>query len=265
MKLTAVVSTYNRPHLLPRTIACFEAQQYEDRAMVIYDDGGQYIPADCSDGEIHLGPRIVLISTRKREPALGRKRNQNVAHAEEFFPDTEAIVCVDDDDLFLPWHFSASAAALSVAPWSRPSQVLMGRVFGEHWLFQPHLTGCREDPTKNRMFHPAWAIRLDAFKSVGGYPDNESGMEDKTLMLKMEEAGVQDADYLEMGFGPGYIYNWGENNISGMLNRKISEDGSHAWNKLGRAGLEPAELDEWVPPFDLNCPTIAPVVRQRPF
>jgi glycosyltransferase involved in cell wall biosynthesis len=252
MKLTWTVSTYNRPHLLKRTIHCFEKQTHEDRYMVIFDDGGQYGNQE--------GDRWRLVSTDKRCKSLGAKRN----HVLTLVPDdTHAVLPVDDDDIPLPWHTEASAKALENADWSRPSVVLAPRITGAGWLFSANYTGHPLDQKQERLYHPAWAMRLDVVRSLGGYPDNMSGPEDRALMLKMDQAKISHADPMEFGYKPSFIYCWGNFNISGMLGAG-DENGERAWELIGDT-LEPATIEPWEPPFDLHNPVVAPMIMRRPF
>jgi len=238
-------------------IRCFEEQDYEDRCMLIYDDGGQYRDQTGDNG------RWRIVSTATREPSLGAKRNHSIELAMQHFGDIYAILPCDDDDMFLPWHLSSSAAALRVADWSRPSVILSPRVIGEHWIFQASYTGRREDHRLQRLYHPAWAMRLSRVLEVGGYPPDQSGPEDQGLMRKLEDAGVTQADPIELGFLPSYLYCWGQNNISGRLCAQ-DRKGLAAWRNLKRE-LEPTELTEWEPPFSLHNPLVAPGIKRRPF
>lgn len=255
MKICWVTCTYNRAHLLPRTIRSFESQTYPDRHMLILDDGGQY-------GNL-CGDRWTLVSLKQRFPSLGAKRNASIALAIEHFPGIEAIMPVDDDDFVLPRHTEGTVAALQQADWSRPSVILAGMEVSGHWLFQARLTGSRADPRKNRLYHPAWGLKIKNVLAAGGYPDNESGPEDKTLMLKLEAAGTSEADPIALGFPPSYVYSWGTNNISGMLGH--DRQGVKAWARLEQS-LAHTDLAHWDWPFDPMRPFIAPgPPRPRPF
>ena len=102
----------------------------------------------------------------KRFPTLGEKRNAAAALVAD---DVEALAVWDDDDLYLPWALSASAAALAQAAWSRPSLVLH---------LQPG-KGLRQHQTGG-LFHGGWAYRRDVFRQCGGYPALNNG-EDQAL------------------------------------------------------------------------------------
>ena len=257
MKLCATVCTYNRPHLLPRVIASFEAQNYEDRCMLIYDDGGQY---DNQSGD---GGRWFLVSEKTRQCSLGAKRNISIKFALDYFPNLDAILPCDDDDMFLPWHFTSAAKALENADWSRPSVILSPVVIGDSWIFIQNYTGTRADQTIRRLYHPAWAMKIGFVLAAGGYPNDQNTGEDQALMRKLEHFGAKQADPIELGFRPSYIYCWGNDNISGMITRG-DPSGLAAWKNLKKP-LKHAELSKWSFPFNPNNPVMSPCVYQRPF
>lgn len=250
------VSTYGRPHLLPRIIYSFEHQTYDNRCMMIFDDGWQLSPT--------AGPKWKLVSSNRRCASLGQKRNRCLAMALAEFGDFDAFAPVDDDDCPLPWHTEAAAAALKIADWSRPSVVLSPVVIGDRWIFRQNYTGHREDQRRERLYHPAWHMKTEMVQRLGGYPEDYSGPEDKMLMLKMEAAGVIHADPCELGFPPSYIYEWTPNqSISGFLTREDPK-GEAAWARLEKK-LEPAALKPWVPEFDLSALCVMPDISPRPF
>jgi hypothetical protein len=227
--------------------------------MLILDDGGQL----QHDAGSHLDGRLRIVSIPKRYASLGAKRNASIGMAWDYFPDITAILPCDDDDLFLPWHLSSAAKALENAEWSRPSVILSARVIGDTWILTPTYTGRKDDNTKQRLYHPAWAMRLSAILRAGGYPPDQSGPEDQGLMRRMEADGVVEADPIALGCKPSYIYVWGASNISGLLNAN-DRNGVAAWCALCKK-LEPAKLEPWEPIFDLHSPLIAPFIRERPF
>lgn len=258
MKLRMVwcVCTYGRPELLARVVYAFERQTYENRYMVILDDGQQL--AEQS------GDKWELFSVDSRYPSLGMKRNTAARYATARHAD--GLMPVDDDDLPLPWHTEACAAALEKAEWSRPSVILANYAHGAalpDGVFQPTYTGHRLDHSRERMYHPAWAIRTGTFWRMGGYPIEHSGNEDKALMLKMEDMGVTQADPIALGYTPSYGYFSSKGNISGYLKLECPT-GANAWAACERK-LEPAELKPWVPSWDYTNPTILPGVLPRPF
>ena len=86
----------------------------DERELIILDDAGQY---ENQEGD---GWRLVSISRRFR--SLGEKRNTCAALAS---PDVEGYLIADDDDIYLPHWFRATAEALGQAEWSRPGLVLL--------------------------------------------------------------------------------------------------------------------------------------------
>ncbi len=239
MKIAAVCCTYLRPEQLGRMIRCFELQDYpaELRQLVILDDAGQY--------DDRCGDRWRLVSTDRRYNTLGEKRN---AAAELVDDDVEALAVWDDDDLYLPWALRASVAALQIAPWSRPSVVLHP---GRNGSLSRHATG--------GLFHGGWAYTRAAFRQVGGYPAVNNG-EDQALAGRLKEAGVPQADPIELGFQPFYIYPWstGQWHLSSM--------GRRGYQRLGvMRGKKTVPMIVDPPNIDLRSPKILPGVRPRMF
>ncbi len=110
MNIAAVCVTYLRPRQLGWMIRCFLEQDYpaDKRELIVLDDAGQY--------EDQQGGGWRLISTGRRFATLGEKRNAAAALADG----VEALAVWDDDDLYLPWALSASAAALGARPGRGP-------------------------------------------------------------------------------------------------------------------------------------------------
>ncbi len=238
MKIAAVCCTFLRPKQLGHLIRCFERQDYppELRELVILDDAGQY--------DDQRGDRWRLVSVAWRFPSLGEKRNAAAAMIED---DTRAIAVWDDDDLYLPWALRASAEALRIAPWSRPSLVLHPRTDAR---LAQHRTG--------GLFHGGWAYRRDTFDGVGGYPPRNNG-EDQALAARFAESGVESADPCELGFRPFYIYPWGGRwHLSGM--------GRSGYERLGALRAKRTPLVVADPPkIDLCNPIMRPGIQPRMF
>ena len=218
-------------------IGCFLRQDYpaDQRELVILDDAGQY--------ETQSGDGWRLVSTAQRFRSLGEKRN---AAAALVSGDVEALAVWDDDDLYLPWALSASAAALRRAPWSRPSLVLHPQDDGS---LRQHRTG--------GLFHGGWAYRRDVFQRIGGYPAIDNG-EDQALARQLAAAGTPEADPCSLGFAPFYVYVWGGGwHLSGM--------GSDGYFRLGHFRAEKTKVVIEDPKIDLKNPRIQPGVHPRVF
>lgn len=187
MKIAAICCTYKRPVQLANALACFLNQDYpaELREMIILDDAGQY--------DEQVGEGWSLVSTRQRFRTLGEKRNATAALVS---PDVDAYCVWDDDDAYLPWHLSTSAAALAEADYTIPTRLLTEDSRG------------RIRPKKNiYLFHGAWAFRRTAFEQVGGYPFIQSG-QDQGLLRRLKNADLRRADPIQIDSRPSYIYRW---------------------------------------------------------
>lgn len=185
MKLAALCCTFRRPHTLGQLVESFLRQDYpaELRELVILDDAGQY------DNQTGDGWCLVSIPTRFR--SLGEKRNACAALAS---PDVDGFLVADDDDIYLPHWFQATADALSQAEWSRPGLVLLED--GD---------GLREVESEG-LYHGGWAFRKEAFYRVRGYGPHNNG-EDQELAGRLHEAGVTVHDPCEH-HEPFYIYRY---------------------------------------------------------
>jgi len=240
MKIAAVCCTYHRPQSLGEMIYCFLRQDYpaERRELIILDDAGQY------EAEQH--DRWRLVSTDRRYPSLGEKRNAAAALVSD---DVDALAVWDDDDLYLPWALSTSAAALERAEWSCPSRVLLPRPDGT--LVQ-HLTG--------GLYHGAWAYRRELFEQLGGYPAMNNG-EDQSFSRRLQRAGVAPVDPLRHDQPPFYVYATQPKDAW-----HLSHMGRDGYERLGV--LRPVERQRVAiraPLIDIHRPRIMPGVRPRPF
>ena len=95
-----------------------------------------------------------VVSSPVRFRTLGEKRNSSAALVS---PDVNAY-CVWDDDIYLPWHMSAAAAALTNANYTIPTQLYIDK------------NGHLEPKVNQSLFHGAWSFRREAFERVCGYP-----------------------------------------------------------------------------------------------
>ncbi len=183
MKLAALCCTYRRPHTLGHLIACFLRQDYpaKQRELIILDDAGQY--------DSQVGDGWQLVSVDRRFHTLGEKRNACAALASA---DVEGFLVADDDDIYLPHWFSASADALSKAEWSCPGLVLLehGKVLKEH--------------ETGGLYHGGWAFRKQAFYRVRGYGPHNNG-EDQELAARLQQAATTTCDPC-ISQPPFYVY-----------------------------------------------------------
>lgn len=185
MELAALSCTYYRPQTLGQLIECFLRRDYqrELRELIILDDAVQY--------ENQKRDGWQLVSFPRRFLSLGEKRNACAALA---LPDVEGFLIADDDDIYLPHWFRATADALHEAEWSRLGLMLL-----------EHGDGLKEHDT-NALYHGGWAFRKDAFYRVCGYGPHNNG-EDQELAGRLNEAGVSVCDPCEQ-HDPFYIYRY---------------------------------------------------------
>jgi glycosyltransferase involved in cell wall biosynthesis len=213
MKLGAICCTYLRPKELAQVIECFLRQDYpaELRELIVLDDAGQYAN--------QAGNHWRLVSVPVRFRTLGEKRNASAALVS---PDVDAYCVWDDDDIYLPWHISAAAAALKDADYTIPTVIYVDR--------RDRL----ERKQNQYLFHGAWAFRREAFERVGGYPFMQSG-QDQGLLRRFKAAQLRRADPIQHDPRPSYVYRWCT--IPG--NRHISAMGKDGYERLGQLPVTP--------------------------
>ena len=230
----------------------FFKQTHPDKRLIVLDDSGD---KQAIDG----GGVFRMIYRKLRYPTLGYKRNCCEQLAIDIFPETDAVAVWDSDDLYLPHHLSAMNAALEVADWSLPSEVLYRQdCCGK---YRRHMTG------PGTFYHAGMGFRLDAFHKAGGYPDDLSGPEDQGLFRRLEATGASICDPIALtGLPPSYVYgtNDGLMHISAYL--KPGDTGADAYAMLGQQPCEAAELVIEPPPgVELDHPDILPGLFPRPF
>lgn len=222
MKLACLCPTFRRPLCLANALACYLAQDYpaELRELIILDDAGQY--------DTQAGPGWRLVASQPRFDSLPQKYNALAALA----PDADAYVVWEDDDVFLPWHLSAHAAALAAADWSRPSRVRS--TYGQN------RRGTIEESGLGR-FHGGWAFRAAHFRRIGGYRETTALSFDQQHGQRLSDAGTvgDPCDHAP----PSYVFRWGNPYYHGQAH------GDDFWNVCGRAG-DPTWIGRLAPAMD---------------
>lgn len=214
-KIAMICPTYNRPKELGRLIECFNRQTYENRELVILDDGGQY-PSQPS------GDRWRVVSVPKRFPSLCAKRNACAALTK-----ADYLQVADDDDLYLPWALAAMAKALDAHEWVQPREAFEfdGKVITRTKTDTPYLPSyCAH--------HGNWGYRRSAFVEIGGYPP---GCDDDAIAIKFRRRFGAPGDTLCDEFpDPAYIYSREQHvrHISPLFWKMSKEE---AWAVLGQS------------------------------
>lgn len=228
MKICCLCPTWNRPAELAESIECFHRQTYALRELVILDDAGQY--------ESQAGDRWWLVSTEKRYPALGAKRNACAALASA---DAEIFAVWDDDDIYAPWHLEALAAAFEAgAAWVRPQRIIAGNPLAGFRL--------RTLPP-DALHHPGCAFRRDVFDAVGGYDSARNNGEDLDLAARLRGAGFRAVTPL----GPASLHQRHYNpspHLSGPRRVGYAQRGAEPIERI-RGPLVPAWSRDWLAAF----------------
>jgi hypothetical protein len=200
VKISCLTPTFGRPKLVQNAIACFLSQDYPAhlRRLLILDDAGQ-IEEQNADGWF-------VWSTTKRFDTLMAKYSKLEALDGGW---ADAFAIWDDDDIYLPWHLSAHAAAMRTTQWSHPRQI---------WSLH---TGRLELEKVGRRFWASAAIRRDLHESVGGFAQSaRADFDQKQLSawrVRGGEPGRPDP--------PSYVYGWRRSNhCSSLMTNPSSRD-----------------------------------------
>lgn len=187
--LSCLCPTFRRPKLLESAIACWLAQDYpaSRRDLVIVDDANQ-IEAQGGDG-------WRIVTCRDRFPSLPAKYNFLAALAH---PEADAFVIWEDDDLYLPQHLAAHAAALADHAWSKPSQVFS--------LYPGRPVIERSDG----RFFASLAVRKELWNEVGGVANTKAAQFDQITMSRFRTLQGLPGDCIRPEYPiPGYCFRWG--------------------------------------------------------
>ncbi len=176
--VTCLCPTYGRFELLRESLACFLAQDYPNKRLIILNDGpepirlSENLTITARQARFDWGADVEVINSGTPYPTLGEKRAALLQ--------ASTIVLAahwDDDDLYLPWHLSDCVAKLREG-WActKLRRTIEWRV-GEAWRW--HNAG----NDGSMVFD-----RLRAL-SVGGYPPRQVG-QNIGLLRKFEKAGT---------------------------------------------------------------------------
>ena len=181
--------TYGRPtHLLMNTIACFQAQTYQNKRLLICDDLGNLVYR----GGI---PNVFVESTPERYPSLPAKYNSMLAKVTA----TDSVIIVwEDDDLYLPHHIQSNVDALKRAEWAHPVDVW------STYTGKPEIEGAAG------RFHASLAFRADFLKRIGGWPDTVSPMFDQMLIATAAQNTPCGRPNSDASAIPSYVFRWAD-------------------------------------------------------
>jgi len=209
--VTCLCPTYGRLERLRDAVACFLLQDYPNRWLLILNDA----PVPISFRPPLAG--VAVVNAAPRYETLGHKRQALLWAAQ-----TPLAAHWDDDDLYLPWHLSHCAAALSGdtgGPRAKadqtsdkgpqplaPSLPQMVKPRGAWWAVGPGAQFHVKGPCHNN-FEGQLVFDCEAARELGGYPPTVSGQA-LALMSKFQKAEIFHR------FDPfpfvSYVYRWGD-------------------------------------------------------
>lgn len=203
MTLCVLIPTYGRTAtLIANALACFEAQTYVDAYAFVLDDEPWWHEQE--------GRRWSLVRAAERAPDLGSKYNWMVRHARAHWHDwtgerrrPDGYVVWDDDDLYLPWHLSCVAEALSTRMWAHP-----GAVWSTY-------AGSPQIEQATGRFHGALAVRDAAAEWV----ETRRATFDQEMLAKLQARYGTPGRPDDYG-PPSYVFRWadtGSHHVQGYM------------------------------------------------
>ena len=181
--VTVAVSTYRRPHLLPRLIAALEAQTIaRDVELVIVDDASG---DDTSEvlrtlAESTSFPMRVIVAARNGGPAVGRNLAWRAGTG-------EIVAFTDDDCVPQPGWLEAGALAC------RPGTLVVGRTApapDQEGNEGPYSRTLRVDDARFMQTCNVF-YRRDELERLDGFAESFRTGEDTDLGLRATESGVR--------------------------------------------------------------------------
>jgi glycosyltransferase involved in cell wall biosynthesis len=190
-KVSVCIPTYNRAHFIGETLASVLAQTMQDFEIIVYDDAStdetEAVVRSIDDERIHY-------YRQDRQVGISRNRNSCLAVARG-----EYIGWLDSDDLYLPHMLEQQAAVLDHHP-------NVGLVHAEaEWIdeqgdpitppkerFPPFtdttesgIEAFKELCASNYITVPTSLLRMDCYRTVGGYNPCLSVAEDSEMWLRV--------------------------------------------------------------------------------
>lgn len=188
-RVSVVVSTYQRAHLLPGLIASLESQTlpHDEFEVVITDNGASDGTAEvlerlAAESPLHLR---VVTATSNRGPAAGRNLAWRAARA-------DVVAFTDDDCDPTPCWLEAGLELMDGAT----RRIVVGRTSpppaDEPLARGPFSRAVRVDDARLFQTCNVWIRRVD-LEQAGGFDEtfDEPAGEDTDLGLRIIEAGVQ--------------------------------------------------------------------------
>ena len=163
--ISVILPTFERAHLLPRSIGSVLAQTFSDWELIVIDDGSTDNTAQVVQAWAKQTPRIRYI--RQDNQGVGGARNRGIAHARGHY-----VACLDSDDEYLPDHLESRLDLLR----RHGLDLIQGgiRVLGKEWtvdFFNPQqLVKLSDCVIGGTLFG-----KRDVFLALGGFCDLNYG------------------------------------------------------------------------------------------
>jgi GT2 family glycosyltransferase len=183
MLFSIVIPTYNRVHLLARTLDSVWRQGFTDFEVVVVDDGSNDGTQEYLQS---FGDRIRIVQQANGGP--GAARNAGVRAASGKY-----VALLDSDDIWFPWTLNIFARA--IAQFNEPS--IIGGQLAE-FVDEEELRSIRDEPYRATWFkdfiasshYPYYvgsgtcALRREALKNAC-FPEDRLNAEDHDLILQL--------------------------------------------------------------------------------
>jgi len=175
MKIAIVIPSYNAQKYLALTLDSVLAQSFSDWELVIIDDGSQDSTCEIAAAYAARDQRIRV--THQRNGGVAVARQQGFALTS---PQAEAIIFLDNDDLWDPEMLATVAAVLEEHPEAAGAYVLARFIDGEGRPSQP---GVLEDRMRTRR-------RIEGNRAVTCLPQDLTTFACFALEQQMPTPGV---------------------------------------------------------------------------
>lgn len=182
--VSVIVPTRNRPAMLRDALHSILNQTYQNREIVVVNDGGERV------APVHQSMRVIDMKTSVGPAAA---RNAAVAAAKG-----EVLAFLDDDDCYGPGHLAQLVAAL------RDGDVAFAYTTAE--LVHERLVDGRRSETGRQVFMGGlrysrllllvrnfipintWGVRRESFRDAGGFDEDLHYLEDWDFLLRLSRA-----------------------------------------------------------------------------
>jgi len=198
LRIACICPSYRRPECLQTTLAQFQAQVTEHEThLFMLEDSGSW---DSQNGD-----KWSMLCVPKRFATFGQKFNYLCRTAKNAGYD--AVVILEDDDVYLPNHVDAHAKVLVNHRYSVPSRKVVD-CHRKHPVGLLEWSDLREEinPLPTGL-HGSWAFHLDLWEEVGGYPEEAMDGFDLEFGRRLMECAGPPGDYCEFTT-PQYGYRW---------------------------------------------------------